>query len=352
MRSIILTLHLVVALLAGALLIVLGVTGSVMAFEPELDHLLHRSLWQVTPPAQTDRKSLEELGVAASRTQSDERPTGYLLSTSPDLAYQVLFRGRSVFVNPFTGDMLGVRAAGPDLLSRVHQLHLRLLIQNPSDTGKAIVKWGSVALLVLLVSGLYLWWPTRRVTIRSPRGTRRWWFDLHNAVGFWSFVFVAVATLTGLAIGFDDALTPLAYRVTGTAPVVMYARVPPFKRTPAGAPIGPDRAIAIARAALPGADPIAVNIPPPTGVYAIAARYPEDRTPGGRSRIYIDQYSGMVLLAEGSRTAPAGSRLITLNRALHTGDVFGIPSKIVMSLASLALVAQLISGVVMWLRKR
>src|ERR1043165_533442 len=127
MRSIILKLHLVIALLAGALLIVLGVTGSVMAFEPELDHLLHRSLWHVTPPPQTGRKSLEELGVAASRTRSDEHPSGYLLSTSPDLAYQVLFRGRSVFVNPFTGDVLGVRAAGPDVLSRIHQLHLRLL---------------------------------------------------------------------------------------------------------------------------------------------------------------------------------------------------------------------------------
>ena len=119
---------------------------------------------------------------------------------------------------------------------------------------------------------------------------------------------------------------------------------------PAGAPIGPDRAVAIARATLPGAVPISVNLPPPTGVYAISARYPEDLTPGGRSRIFIDQYSGAVLLAEGSRTAPAGSRAITLNRAIHTGDVFGTPSKIVMSLGSFMVILQLITGVVMWCR--
>ena len=213
------------------------------------------------------------------------------------------------------------------------------------------MRGASVGLLFLLASGLYLWWPAKRVRIRSERGTRRWWFDLHNAVGIWSFVFVALATSTGLVIGFDDEITPFVYKATGSSPVAVYTRPPPFKVTPGGQPIGPDRAIEIARAALRGAMPISVNVPPPTGVYAVSARYPEDLTPGGRSRIYIDQYSGAVLLAEGSRTAPTGTRLITLNRALHTGDVLGIPSKIVMSLASLAVVLQLISGVVMWLRR-
>ena len=349
MRAAILKLHLVVALAAGVFLIVLGVTGSIMAFEPELDHALHRSLWHVA--AQPTPKTLEELGAAAARSQPGLRPVGYLLSTSPDLAYQVLFRGRSVFVNQYTADLLGVRESGPDLLSRIHQLHLRLLIQNRSDTGKNIVRWASVALLVLILSGLYLWWPAKRVAVRAQRGTRRWWFDVHNAIGIWSFVFVAIATLSGLAIGFDEELIPLVYRATASQPAVMYARPPQFKSVPGGAPIGPDRAVAIARAALPGARPISVNVPPTGGVYAIAARYPEDLTPGGRSRVYVDQYSGAVLLAEGSRTAPAGSRLITLNRAVHTGDVFGVPSKIIMSLASLALVAQLVSGLAMWLRR-
>jgi len=349
MRRVILTLHLVAALAAGAFVAVLGVTGSIMAFEPEIDHVVHRQLWHVTPhgPART----LAELADAASKSQDGQRPTGFLLSTAPDRAYQVLFRGRSVFVDQYSGTVLGVRASGPDFLSRVHQLHLRLLIQNESDSGKSIVKWASVALVFLLASGLYLWWPIRRATIRSPRGTRRWWFDLHNAVGIWSFVFVGLATLTGLAIGFDDQLVPWIYTVTRSAPALMYARPPRFTIVPSGPPIGPDRAVAIARAALPGASPISVPIPAATGVYAISARYPEDLTPGGRSRVYIDQYSGSVLVAEGSRTAPAGSRLITLNRALHTGDVFGIPSKIVMSIASLAVVLQLVSGVVMWLRK-
>lgn len=65
----------------------------------------------------------------------------------------------------------------------------------------------------------------------------------------------------------------------------------------------------------------------------------------------VDQYTGQVLLAEGSRAAPAGARLVNANRAIHTGDVFGIPSKIVMSLASLLPVMQAASGLVMWWKR-
>src|SRR5205085_1334151 len=163
------------------------------------------------------------------------------------------------------------------------------------------------------------------------------------------FLFLIAAT--GIAIGFDDAIAPLIYRATQSSPVAMYTRLPAFMVTPAGSPIGPDRAIAIARGVLPGALPISVNSPAPTAPYAVSARYSEDRTPGGRSRVYIDQYTGRVLLMEGSRTAPLGSRVITLNRAIHTGDVFGVPSKAIVSLASLTVLAQLVTGVAMWLKR-
>jgi uncharacterized iron-regulated membrane protein len=347
MRKLVLQLHLIVALVAGLFLAVFGITGSIMAFEPELDRLLHARVAYVTPRGAP--KPLAALGAAASAASPGERVTGYLMSVSPNVSWQVLFRGRGVFVDQYTAAVLGTRDPGPDLLARIHQLHLRLLIQNRADTGKAIMTWAGAALLVLLLSGLYLWWPLKRVAIQ--RG-RRFWFDLHNAAGIVSFAFLLAIAVTGIVIGFDDRIVPLIYAATRSAPVAMYARIPPFTVTPHGSPIGPDRAIAIARDALPGTTPISVNVPAPAGVYAVSARFPEDLTPGGRSRVYIDQYSGAVLIAEGSRTAPAGSRVITLNRAIHTGDLFGMPSKILMSVASLAVVVQLVSGLLLWWRKR
>ena len=70
-RRLILNLHLFIALLAGAFLIVFGVTGSIMAFEPELDHVLHARVSYVTP--QGPPKTLAELGAAAASTSISTR---------------------------------------------------------------------------------------------------------------------------------------------------------------------------------------------------------------------------------------------------------------------------------------
>jgi uncharacterized iron-regulated membrane protein len=351
MRRWLLTLHLTVALVAGAFLLVLGITGSIMAFEVELSHVLNRQLWYVTP--QNTRLSLAQLGEAASATPAAAglKATGYSMSPAADLSAQVQFRGLTVYVNPYTGAVLGSRVPAPDFMSRVHQLHLRLLLTNKADSGKTIVSWAGVALLFLLASGLYLWWPLKRVTIQTRGSSRRFWLDLHASTGILSIAFLFLLAVTGVAIGFDEVIVPWLYRATGSAPIAMYGR-PQIKPTSPVIAVGPDQAVAAAREALPGAVPVSVNVPAPGSVYAISARYPEDLTPGGRSRIYVDPATGRVLLAEGSRTAPAGTRLVTLNRAIHTGDVFGIPSKVIMSLASLMVVVQAVSGLVMWLKKR
>ena len=67
--------------------------------------------------------------------------------------------------------------------------------------------------------------------------------------------------------------------------------------------------------------------------------------------VIVDQYSGRVLYTQGSRAAPGGRRLAIANRAFHTGDAFGVPSKIVMSLVSLMAPAQLLTGIIMWWKR-
>jgi uncharacterized iron-regulated membrane protein len=67
--------------------------------------------------------------------------------------------------------------------------------------------------------------------------------------------------------------------------------------------------------------------------------------------VFVHPYTGAVLQAESSRTTAAGTRVVILNRAVHTGDLFGIPTKILMSLASLAAVAQVVSGTLMWWKR-
>ena len=349
MRKLIFNLHLYLALLAAVFIIILGITGSIMAFEPEIDHLLHPSLSYVKPAGPA--LSLVDLGSAVSKRFPGERIDAYFVSTSPNISYQVeLEKSGRVYINQYSGEVLGVRPDELDFLAYVHQLHLRLLWQHRGDPGKKIMSCVGVAMLLLLISGLYLWWPVKRIAIKKRSTGRRFWFDLHNTIGIFSLIFLLLLTVTGTIIGFEETTTPMLYKLTGSQ-----QSQPPktFPAPPPGAkPITPDQALEIARATLPGATPFLINVPEPKDAYRIRLRYPEDRTPGGRSRMIVDQYTGKVLFAEGSRTAPAGTRMVIANRALHTGDIFGIPSKTILSLASLMLVAQTISGIVMWWKRR
>lgn len=347
-RRVLLYVHLTVALVASVFVLIFAVTGSIMAFEPELEHLTRPHLFYVRP--QGEAKSLAEITAAIAQAYPGQRVMEFLMPSSPDLAYQALIRSGAVHINQYTGEILGIRPLAVDWLGRVHQFHLRLGIMIQSDPGKKIMSWAGVAVLILLLSGLYLWWPLKRVGVAWSGAARRVWFDLHNSVGILSFVFVLLLAVTGVVIGFEAQTTPLLFRLTGSKP--SDAPNQKLPEQPGVLAITPDQAVQIARATLPGAAPNFFFFPGPRHYYVLSMRYPEDRTPGGRSQIYIDEYTGKPLYVLSSRTAPGGTKLVNLNRALHTGDIFGIPSKAVLSLASLMMAVQLVSGVIIWIKRR
>jgi len=332
----------IAGLVAAPLAILLGLTGSIMAFEEEIDHVTHPHLFYV------DAQGRAPLSLTAlTQRLSASLPgqvVGYGMGVTPNLSYSIATSAGTVFVNQYTGEILGTRH-GATWLNSVHQIHLRLLA---GDTGKTIVSWAGLVMVLLTASGLYLWWPVKRVSIDKAAGGRRVWFDLHNAVGVVSFAFLIVLAFTGTIIGFERVTTPWIYSVTGSHPYPGNVAVKPAS---AANLVKPDDAVAIAVRALPGAAPIAVNVTSGKGPYRVALRYPEDRTPGGRSRVFVHPYTGAILQTESSRTTAAGTRVVILNRAVHTGDVFGVATKILMSLASLAAVAQVVSGTLMWWKR-
>jgi uncharacterized iron-regulated membrane protein len=148
MRSVFVTLHLIAALVGSIFVVVLGLTGGVMAFEEELDHRLHPRLFAVTP--QGTPRSLTDLAGGARAAFPGKPVVTYGLGVSPDLAWSINVGGTIVFVNEYTGEILGTRT-GPTWLGQVHQLHLRLLA---GDTGNTIVSWAGVLMVFLTLSGI------------------------------------------------------------------------------------------------------------------------------------------------------------------------------------------------------
>jgi uncharacterized iron-regulated membrane protein len=350
-RRLILGVHLSVALIAGAFVLVLGLTGSILAFEPELDRLFHPHLSYVKPGGSV--LSLGEIGEAVSKQFNGEPIVAYLPSESPDLASEVILPSGIVCVNQYTGEVLGTRTRGQSIFGLARDLHVRLA---SGDVGRNIMRWSGVALLVSLVSGLYLWWPGKRVGVRGGWRSAGFWFDVHNSVGILSLAPLLVLAATGTVTGFEDQAAALLGKVAATSQVSgrqHSARPRPAPEAPVITPeITPDQAVAIARGQMPGAIPYRVQMPRYGGAYRVSLDYPRDRVAGGHNLVAIDQYSGGVIFSTRSSDLSSAERILATNEAIHTGGVLGMPSRIVVWLTSVILPVQVVSGLWLWLRRK
>jgi uncharacterized iron-regulated membrane protein len=345
LRRALLTLHQWVGLAAGLFLIVIAVSGSALVFENEIDRALNPTTSFVAPGPHA--LPLETLIARVQAARPGDQVTGVRVADKPDQAYELSLRSRqSAMVDPYTGEVLGLRNREKSFARWVHLLHTRLAADK---LGEAVVGWLDVALLGLALTGLILWWPRKIVSVGAASSWKRTNFDLHNALGFYASLVTLVITLSGVMIGFENVTDPLVRRL-GAAP-----DAPAPQSAPVGGAvrISIDQAVAIAEQALPGAFASNVGLPGgPKAPFRIFKKFPEDRTPAGRSRVYVDQFSGRVLLVENTRTAPLGTRIINLKRSLHTGDIFGAPTQALYFLVSLAVAAQAITGALIWWNSR
>lgn len=123
MRRLLFNLHLYAALIAGVFILVLGLTGSIMAIEPEIDHLLHWKVTYVTPLGRI--LSLGEISAAIEKAFPGEPIRSYGLSTVPNISYQVELNRGVASVDPYNGNVLGVRPHSDfinETLSYIHQV--------------------------------------------------------------------------------------------------------------------------------------------------------------------------------------------------------------------------------------
>jgi len=353
-RKLVLKIHLLLGLVSGLFLIILGLTGSVMAFESDIDHWLHPGFWRV---AQGQALSESKLISGVERSFAPLRVQGVQIPQDRDLAQSMQLSDKSsVTVNPYTGAILGRRTRPgrtQQWLGFIHQVHLRLTGNGQASwapAGKMVVSYAGLALCLLVPTGLVLWWRTKRSTIRWNGPWFRVCFDLHQVIGIYACLFLWVSALTGIFIGFEWPEKAI-YSLTNSARP-SFGEQP--KSTPAGSssPISVDQAIATARQAIPNAALDLIFLPRrPEDAYMVILRVPEETSGSAHSTVAIDQYSGRALAVHNFLTDSQGYRWIRFNRSIHTGDIGGTAGHIVMSLSSLLLVVMAVTGIVIWLKK-
>ena len=156
----------------------------------------------------------------------DAEPTTVTLDSDPRVSASVALGQRgTVFVNPYTGDVLGSGSARARAFYRsVTSWHRYLAVEGEHRaTARAVTGACNAAFLVLAISGIYLWWPRQwtwrhlsAVTLfRSGLRGKARDFNWHNVIGFWCAPILVVLTASGMVISYTWA-SNLVYTLTGS----------------------------------------------------------------------------------------------------------------------------------------
>ncbi len=348
LRRIILNLHLCAGLAAALFLTILGVTGSIMVFEDQIDG------WLNPQPAirpLPERLSLHALQLRLEASHPGYKVAGFGFPPRSDVPFgtflfsESLKKGMNLAVNPYTGEIFPEPAQRSSFANRVHQFHTHLLL---GSGGQAVVGYAGVFLLVLSITGLILWWPRKAFTVRwgSPAG--KFNFDLHNAAGLYSSIFLMFFAITGMVIHWEGAAARWISYVTREPAEEPMPK--PSTPAPGVIPITPDQALATAERAAFGAQPSFMELAmEPGDAIRIVLKFPEDHTPAGRTSVFLDPYTGKILSFHNTRTASFSFNFTRMwNREIHTGDIFGWPTRILACIFSLSLPLMAITGPLIW----
>jgi uncharacterized iron-regulated membrane protein len=406
--------HFYAALFVMPFLIVLAITGTLYCFQPQIEPLLYPHLLTV-PSATTGKLSEDELlARARAAVPPGSRPTTATIGTDETSSAEFVFRypdgeKRSVYLDPYNGEMLGTLSVEHRFMQIDRMIHRKLLLGKP---GELIMELAACWTLVMIGTGIALWWPGQTFGWRGslwPRFELRGrplWKSVHAVMGIWLAVGAVAFILTGLpwSGSWGQNFKSLATRLhMGSPPgswgestlrsILPGTRVQsapategsgamheghqmesmpgmvmddlPLSQTPwavgamevptsqsaaaTAVPINLGRVIDIAHGKGLASGYDVAFPSNPSGVYTVSY-FPPD--PRDERTLHIDQYSGKILEDIGYGGYGAVSKAVSYGTALHMGRYFGLANQLVCALISLGLAAMAVTGCVMWWKRR
>ena len=260
-------------------------------------------------------------------------------SVGPDLP--------SVVVDPGSGRVVSTYIPSPDwTMLFLSQLHGRLLLPG----GRQIVGWLGVAMTLLGISGLYLWWPTGEqwanafIVRRDARGPRLY-RELHGAAGIWIVAMFLVLSITGVAECFPTLERNFVSYVTdGKLAPARHPEAAPKLDKPDGATRPDvDAVAAIARKELPSKQIWSLVLPGDANTAITVYAADLARTP-----VYVDPYRATIIPSKRSTPDNVREAISRLHYAIGTGPVYWSLALV----AGLAPMLFLLTGFLMWWGKR
>ncbi|MDQ6759934.1 MAG: PepSY domain-containing protein, partial [Acidobacteriota bacterium] len=314
---------------------VVGLTGSLLVFIPELRRVEVPGWTKVVPTARA-----LPIQTSVDRLLA-ERPGDRLFSMSwefkPDWALNlrtVAPNGDRIhnFVNQYDGTLLASVNYHHSKLQWFYDLHADLLT---GGSGRKVNAWFAFLLATCATLGLLLWWRGIRywklgLEYRTQASWKRQSWDLHNLGGFIFYLPLLLLSLTGAYYAYEPEFGRVISAMTGGP-----STIPPPKLQQSNDPWRPlDEIAKNALDALPGSTLSMINFPQKPGqAMSLRLKLPSDLHRIGLNWVYLDPMSGHVLRLDRFREQPLGVQLMRLMTPVHYGTIGGYATRILWIMA-------------------
>ncbi len=355
--------HFYAGLLCIPFIISLSLSGAIYLFKPQLDAWIDRSYQQLQISG--PRTQASQQIAAALSARPGARFSSYQL---PDHKQQAVIihlnqHGEQIlsYINPYTLEVLKSVNYESQFIRLVRTFHGELLAGN---IGSIMVELAACWAIVLILSGLYLWWPrgaSGLAGIAYPRfnqGKRVFWRDLHAVTGVWISAMVLFLLISGLpwSLVWGSAFKELRQWNASPAATQNWslgrAQEHRHRRT-AEAHQGD---IELSEDLLASAS--ALNFAPPV-LLSVAEHMPgvwlvqsQSQNRPLRANAWLDAESGSLIKIKSFGERPLIDRIVGIGVAAHEGQLFGWFNQLLGLVTALGLVAISLSGFIMWRRRK
>lgn len=353
-RNSVTQVHRWVGLTAGLLAVYLALTGAWIVLRPVLDPATYPKL--LTIPACTNPLPVDRVAAAARKYHPKGSLDFIWVYGSPTSSTMVRFSNQDqVYVDGCTAKVLGMQPRYGGIYGSVEWLHRFKFFSD--NTALPIIGYASLLLCVVLVlGGVYLWWPRRAsawksaVKLNRRLSGRAFSLNLHTTTGVYSAIVIFVVAGTAVPLSLDWAKNVLlpqrAAAAAKTAKKPASAVKPHVK-------ISMQKAWDEARALLDGPVDWASLRYPRKGKSTIEIVAVEQNAvhSDARSQVYINPQTGKVVAFQPYRTSTFGNKLYLWALALHTGHFGGVFAQVLMLLGMIGVAALGYTGIESFLRK-
>lgn len=370
--------HFYAGLIVAPFLIILAITGSIYLFKPQIEQQLYQDYYEVTPTG--EKSSADQQIATVKKSYPEASVTSYRPGEAEDRSSEVGIRLNNetytIFMDPYTGEEVGKLNNSDRIMDKIEKIHGELMI---GTLGDRIVELVTCWAIVLIITGLYLWFPRKNKGMagvlypRIKKGGKVFRRDLHAVPAFWVTGGMLFLIMTGLpwsgfwGNNFQNIVTNagMGYPPSiwvGSAPASItktkeVADVPwaaenldvPASSLQDYKPLAIDHLLQVAKRE--GIDPSYTIYIPQTkkGVYTFSA-FPAKAQ--NEITMHIDQYSGAVLADYRYENYHLMGKIIAWGITLHKGSQFGLANQLMGLLICLGILLTAVSGLYLWLKRK